>query len=199
LLGEATLSATHAERGVLVMGGRLTLRLGPAAFAGSLDFEGEATTVQPRFEALLLLGPGLVRDLSSRLGAYGAYLVGFEWVRIRDYVDGGWRSLVEPAAGARAGLEWRFEGLVGPKFHSGWLGQLGVAPVVGISATVVYAGTGSDRLRGIEWGGLTALLTLTLGAELASPPRRLRPAEAVTAEAAAPTAEPFAPAPSPPR
>jgi hypothetical protein len=173
LLAEGTISGAHAERGVVALGGRLTLRLGPGAFAGSLDVEAEATSAQPRFSALLLFGPGLARDLSPHLGAHAGLVVGFEWLRIRDYVDGGWQSVGEAAAGARAGLEWRMDDWVGPRFHSGWLGQVGLAPVLGASATVVYAGTGSDRLRGIEWGGLTALLSLTLGAELASPPRAL--------------------------
>jgi hypothetical protein len=60
----------------------------------------------------------------------------------------------------RAGVEWRT-----PSDRPRGPGQLVLAPVVGLSATVLYVGTGSDRLRDASWGGWTALLSVTLGLE----------------------------------
>ncbi len=184
LLGEGAFSAAHAERGVLAYGGRLTLRIGRLALVGSFDGPATASTVQPRFGGLALAGAGLVHDLSSRLGLHWALVGGLNWVGIDDYVNGGWRSVSDLAAGVRAGLEWRLYGGVGR------YPQLGFAPVLGASATVVYTGTGSDRLRGIEWGGLTAFLSLTLGYELATPPRS-RPLASAPASRAGPAGDPI--------
>lgn len=197
ILAELSGSAAHAEGGALALGGRLTLRLGPAALSGGVDV-ASGSGAEPRFGGLVLSGPGVVHDLTARLGAHAALLAGWGWVRLRDVVDGGWRNVYAGAVGARAGLEWRLDGAVGPRFHPGWLGQLGIAPVVGISGTVAYTETGSDRLRGVEWGGFRALLSLTAGAEVASPPRGLRASDPPATPPPPPVAL-AAPRPEPPR
>lgn len=169
LLAEGTLSGgASEERPVLAAGGRLRLRAGAVGVVVGMDARATPEAYEPRMGTLLLLGPVVAHDLSPRTTAHVALLAGFAWIRLRDYVDGGGLTVVETAAGGRVGLEWRRRRRGTPAF--GGVGGIWFTPVVGISATVVRSGHGSDRLRG-EWGGTTALLSLTLGAELATPPR----------------------------
>lgn len=164
LLAEGTISAQSAEGDVVAGGLRASLRFGPVSLSGSFDAPLRSSTAPVSASWLALAGLGVVRDLTPDLTLNGAAVAGFQVFRLRDFVHGGSREVDEQAAGGRVGIEWRPGG-------AGWLHQIGVAPVLGASATVVYAASGSDRLRAVEWGGAAALASLSLGLEFTAPAR----------------------------
>ncbi len=164
LVAEGTVSARPAEGDVLAIGLRAALRLGSLSLSGSFDAPWSSSGAPLSAPRLALAGFGAVGDVSPDLTLSGSAVAGFQSFRLRDYVDGGWRGVTALAFGGRAGIEWRPGG-------AGWLGQIGVAPLLGASVTVVYAATGSDRLRGVEWGGAAALASLSAGVEFREPPR----------------------------
>ncbi len=162
-LASAALSAGTPAGGTLAAGGRLALRLGAFEVGAGLD----AALLRPgqtEFRNVMLLSAGVLRRVRPRWTAQAAGTAGFYFVQMRDYIEGGSMFDASGALGVRIGVERRLRS--SPAFA----GANSIAPVVGLSATALYLERGSNRLRGMEWGGAAAFLTLTVGMELASVP-----------------------------
>jgi hypothetical protein len=157
----AAASAATPQGGVLAAGGRLALRIEAFALEASYD-SGLASGVQTEFRGLFLLGMGFVWDAHPAWSIHALGTIGPYLVEMRDYIDGGFRQEADPAIGARFGVERRLA----------WnrpSGDTRFVPVIGLSATVLHVPRRSDPLRGMEWGGFTGLLSLTIGVQATSP------------------------------
>jgi hypothetical protein len=149
----------------LAAGGAFSARLAFVEAAVWADWAMRAPPGDAGLGGTMLLGAGPCHDLGPLASLHALAVAGAYDVRLRDYVDGGWRSVREPAWGGRAGFRLH------PQAVLGRIGQSRVWPVAGVWLTVLRVGRGSDRLRAAEWGGTVVVVTLALGAELAGPAR----------------------------
>jgi hypothetical protein len=150
-----------------LVGGRLAARGGPLVLSASVDGAASESRRQPHLSWAALLGAGVTRELAPDLTVEGLAVVGECAFQIRDVVNRGFLPVHEPGIGARAGVDLRFLSSL----------LLGVTPVAGLSATVLYVRRGSDRLREVDWGGPMANVSMTLGLEFGPPRRRQPPPE----------------------
>lgn len=150
----------------LAAGGAFSARL---AFLEAAVWADWAVRTPPRdvgFGGTMLLGAGLCHDLGPLTSLHALAVAGAYDVQLRDFVDGGWRSVRESAWGGRAGLRLH------PQAALGRIGQTRLWPAASVWLTVLRVGRGSDRLRAAEWGGTVVVVTVALGAELTGPARR---------------------------
>lgn len=150
-------------------GGALSARLAFAEAVLALDVAARTPHGEAGFRWSGLLGAGLAVDVSPLVSAHAHAVVGTYEVQLRDYVHGGWRGVSEDAWGGRAGLRLHPPA----RFPRG--GHVGLWPIAGLWLSVLRVDPGADRLRGAEWGGTVAVLTLSLGAELTGPARHVLP------------------------
>lgn len=132
---------------------------------GELDLDAAdgAPNAQPRLSSLALGGPGVGVTLSERLSINGAILAGTEIVELHDFIQGGWVSDSSGAIGVR----------LGAALHPArWGERFQLAPAVGVSLTLLWLSRVNDPLRHVSWGGFAPMLSVGVGAELASPPLR---------------------------
>jgi hypothetical protein len=159
---DATFSHAQFDGASVTAGVRARVRDDPFQFELSWD-QDLTDRAQPDFRWLALGGGGLVREPASRWTVYGGFLFGAYGVEYRDSNTGAARSGYGPAVGVRATLARSLPAL---RFRS-------FEPRLGLSATVVFAGTRhhDDVTRRISWGGPAALLSLSVGSEtIASAP-----------------------------
>lgn len=145
----------------LAAGGVVSARLAFAEAALVADWALRAPSGDVGLASEQLLAAGWAHDLGPRASVHALAAAGSYRVRLRDFVYGGWRERPEVAWGGRAGIRLHPEAVLGR------MGGGGLRPVGGLWLTVLRVGRGSDRLRAAEWGGTLAVLTLSVGLELA--------------------------------
>lgn len=159
---EITASRVEESPG-LALGLRGMFNVGCLAAGLSLDFPAQNPRSEPGFDHALLAGLGGTVELHPRVSAYALAVGGTYSVLLRDYIAGEWRG---------TSFYWYSQGY----WSWAWGGTAGLAvrlrssrdgsvsfPVLGVSVTGLRVTPGSDRLRGVSWGGWQPVLTASLG------------------------------------
>lgn len=165
---EATLSR-WPQSPELAAGYALAARIGWAEVVYAQDWATRAPVGVAGLGTTWLAGAGVAADASPLVSLHAEAVGGVYTALLRDYVYGGWREVSGPAWGGRATVRLH------PALQVPRGARVGLWPIASLSLTVLRVAPDSDRLRGVRWGGATAVLTLSLGAELTAPRRHPRP------------------------